>query len=143
METHKMGSETPTKVAWPTKAIPSKFVEPILYLAEKMSRTGALDELSNARMVDKLAALVGVVGVRKQRWYREYNERKACEKLDINTAKIAALVVMTLVMKVDTDMSEAPKSFFSRMRKMMNCDPIAVPSDLEEHINMATKYLVG
>jgi len=143
METQKMGTDAPTKVTWPTKAIPSKFVEPILYLAEKMARTGALDEMSNTRMVDKLAALVGVVGVRKQRWYREYNERKACEKLDIDTAKTAALVVLTLVMKVDTDMSEAPKSFFSRMRKMMNCDPIAVPSSLEEHVNLAAKFLVG
>ena len=143
MEPHKVVSEAPTKVTWPTKPIPGKFVEPILYLAEKMARTGALDEMSNTRMVDKLAALVGIEGVRKQRWYREYNERKACEKLDIDTAKTAALVVMTLVMKVDTDMGDAPKSFFSRMRKLMNSDPIAVPADVQEHIHLATKFLAG
>ncbi|MDH4246785.1 MAG: hypothetical protein OEW39_03110 [Deltaproteobacteria bacterium] len=143
MEIQKNVAENTIRINYPANAIPKKFHEPILYLAERMAMTGAPEEPHATRVVDQLAALVGITQIRKQRFYRELNERKACEKLDIDSAKIAALVVLTLVLKMDTNRGDAPKAFFSRMRKLLKCDPIAAPADIEEHKAIAIKYLAG
>lgn len=133
----------PLKVARPHHAVPRKFMEPILYLAERMSDTDPIEEPEGPRMVDQLAEAVDYSNVAKQKWFRALDDRKACAALDFETAKIAALVVMTLVLKVDTERGDQAKQYFRKIRELLEMDPISVPSDLDEHKKLALRFLRG
>ncbi|MDH5751589.1 MAG: hypothetical protein OEZ59_04140 [Deltaproteobacteria bacterium] len=151
----KNGNGNAVHIHIPQHAIPKKYLEPIFFLAGKMAEKTDLEEFDgiaevshdqisdDERMVDRLAKLAGLENIKKQRWFRELDEKKACERLDIETAKMAALVIITLVMKVDTDKGEKAKTYFSKVRKLMESNPIAVPAELAEHQRIARKFLQG
>lgn len=128
---------------WPQQPVPRKYVNAMLYLADRMSQHDRLQPPPGKRAVDELAEMVGAKDFRRQQWYRHMSDRQAIEALDLATVKRATLVVMSLVMKVDTNRGETARQFFTRVRESMGADPISVPSDVEEHRQLAVSYLVG
>ena len=127
----------------PNHPVPRKYVEPILYLAERMSNQDKLVPAPGKRIVDELAEALLMKDFRRQPWFRSLNEQRACEMLDLETVKLAALVVLTLVMKVDTTRGDAAKAFFSKTRQALGMEPISLPAELELHKDLAFRYLVG
>ena len=127
----------------PTHPIPRKYVEPILYLAERMGNQDKLVPAPGKRIVDELAEALQMKDFRRQPWFRSFNEARAAELLDLETVKVAALVVLTLVMKQDTTRGDNAKAFFSKTRQALGVEPIAVPADLDAHRDLAFRFLVG
>ena len=127
----------------PTHALPRKYIEPILYLAERMSNQDKLVPAPGKRMVDQLAEALQIKDFRRQPWFRGMNEQRACELIDLETVKRGALVVISLVLKVDTTRGETAKAYFTKLREMLGTEPIAVPADLDAHHDLALRYLVG
>jgi hypothetical protein len=127
----------------PTHPIPRKYVEPVMYLAERMSMQDKLVPAPGKRMIDQFAEALQIKDFRRQPWFRAMNDQRACELLDLETVKLGTLVVMTLVMKVDTTRGEGAKAYFSKVRQMLGMEPIAVPAELDQHTALAFGYLVG
>ena len=136
------GQAVQKHVTRPNHPIPRKYVEPILYLADRMGQQDRLQPPPAKRVLDELAELVNAKDFRRQPWYRQMNERKAVEMLDLETTKRAALVVMSLVMKLETTRGDAAKQFFTRVREMMGAEAISVPSDVAEHRDIAFGFMV-
>lgn len=137
------GQAVQRHVERPTRPIPRKYLEPILYLADRMSAQDRIVPAPPQRMVDQLAEAAQMKDLRRQPWYRAMNEERACEALDLETVKRAALVVLSLVLKADTTRGEAAKAYFSMLREKLNMEPIAVPSELDQHRDLALRHLVG
>ena len=127
----------------PNHPVPRKYMEPILYLAERMSQHDRILPPPATRTVDALAEMLGLKDFRRQPWFRQMNEQRAAAALDLETAKRATLVVLTLVMKTDTTLGESAKRYFTELREMLGADPIAVPADLAEHKDLVERFLVG
>lgn len=127
----------------PQHPVPRKYVDAILYLADRMSQHDRIQPPPGKRAVDELAELLGTKDFRRQQWYRHMNDRQAIESLDLATVRRATLVVMSLVLKVDTSRGEAAKQYFTQVREAMGAEPISVPADVEEHMELAVSYLVG
>ena len=127
----------------PNHPVPRKYHEPILFLADRMGQHDRIPQPVGQRVVDELAERIGAADFRRQPWFRQMDERKAVSLLDLETSKRAALVVLSLVLKLDTSRGEAAKKYFTRVREMMGAEPIAVPADVAEHKVIATSYLAG
>jgi hypothetical protein len=127
----------------PAHPVSRKYVEPILYLAERMSQHDRVVPVHGLRMVDQLAEAVQVSDVRRQPWYRQFDDQKACAQLDLETAKRCALVVLSLVLKIDTGRGDEAKAYFTEIRESLGAEPIAVPSEVDAHRELALRYLVG
>jgi hypothetical protein len=136
-----MEKQTQAHIETPAHPVPHRYLEPILYLAERMVQSDRIEPIPEKRMVDELAKAVGYENIRRQPWYRSLDDKKACEQLDLATTKKAALVVMALVLKADTNRGDPAKEFFRKMRETMGADPVVVPGDLEEHKKLALRYL--
>lgn len=128
-------------VEQPDHAVRSEFLEPILFLAERMAAIDPIQPRPDKPMVDRLAELVGVRGFRDQQAYRRLSESHACELLSTDRARKAALVVLSLVLKTDSGGSEAAKARFSELRERLGMDPITVPANTDEHLGLALDYL--
>jgi hypothetical protein len=127
----------------PTHAVPRKYIEPMMYLAERMSMQDKIVPAPGRRMVDQFADMLRLKDFRRQPWFRSMSDERACELIDLDTVKRATLVVLALVMKVDTTRGDAAKAYFTRIREAMGMDSIAVPADLETHKELAERHLVG
>ncbi|HKI98359.1 MAG TPA: hypothetical protein VKB51_07795 [bacterium] len=127
----------------PTHALPRKYIEPIMYLAERMSQQDKIVPAPGKRTVDQLAEALQLKDFRRQPWFRSFNEKRACEMIDLETVKRGALVIISLVMKADTTRGEAAKAYFHKVREMLETEPIAVPTELDAHRDLAMRYLVG
>jgi hypothetical protein len=125
----------------PNHPLPRKYVEPILFLAERMASMERVQPPPPQRMVDALAETVGQAGFRRERWFRELNDNRACERIDLETAKKGALVVLSLVLKADTNRGEEARAYFSKIRALLGAEPITVPADLADHKELTLKYL--
>lgn len=136
------GQAVQKHISRPNHPVPRRYVQPILYLADRMGQQDRLQPPPAKKVVDELAEMVKEKDFRRQPWYRQLNERKAVEMLDLETTKRAALVVMSLVMKLDTQRGDAAKQFFTRVREMMGAEAISVPMDVDEHRDIAIGYLV-
>lgn len=130
-------------IAWPSHAIPRKYIEPILYLAERMSQQDRITPPPQPRMVDQLAAALHVGDFRRQPWFRGLNDQRAWTQLDLETVRRATLVVLSLVMKHDTTRGENAKAYFTNVREALGQEPIAVPAELETHRDLVMRYLIG
>ena len=130
-----------SQVEKPGHAISRRYYEPIIFLAERMASMDKITPMPEQRMVDELAKAVGLEDVRRQRWFRDLNDNKACERIDLDTVKRCILVVLSLVMKADTQRGEDAKKYFSKIRELLGADPITVPVEIEEHKELALKYL--
>lgn len=130
-------------IAWPSHPIPRKYIEPILYLAERMSQQDKISPAEGPRMVDQIAAALKVKEFRRQPWFRGMNEQRACAQIDLETVKRGTLAVLSLVMKCDTTRGENAKAYFTKVREMLEQDPIAVPAELDAHRDLVMRYLLG
>lgn len=130
-------------VLHPPRHLVPQYVEPIMYLAERMAAQDPRDDLpAGMRTVDELTRTVKLEDIRRRNPAgRVMDERRACSMLDQKWAKMGALVVLALVMKQDTQRGPAAKAFFSRVRELLGADPVAVPHDLEEHKRLVMDYL--
>ena len=137
------GPSVQKHIAWPTHAVPRKYMEPILYLAERMTQQDKIMPPPAHRVVDELAEKLRMKDFRRQPWFRGMNDQTACRLIDMETVKRGTLVLLTLVMKVDTTRGENAKAYFTRIREMLDADAIAVPADLEQHRELVTRYMVG
>lgn len=127
----------------PTHAVPRKYIEPIMYLAERMSMQDKLVPAPGKRTIDELADALHLKDFRRQPWFRSMNDQRACDDIGLESVKRATLVIMALVMKADTTRGEAAKAYFSKIRGMLGIESISVPADLEEHKDLAMRHLVG
>lgn len=127
----------------PTHAVPRKYIEPIMYLAERMSMQDKLVPAPGKRVVDQLAEALHIKDFRRQPWFRSMNDQRACELIDLETVKRAALIVLTLVMKGDTTRGDAAKAYFTKVRELMGIESIAVPSDMDAHMDLTLRHLIG
>jgi hypothetical protein len=137
------GQSVQRHIEQPTHPLPRKYIEPIMYLAERMSQQDKLVPAPSPRMVDRLAEALQLKDFRRAPWFRGFNEQRACEAIDMETVKRGTLVVLTLVLKADTTRGEHAKAWFSKVREMLGTDAIAVPAELEAHLDLALRYLVG
>src|SRR5262245_32421124 len=139
--------ETPaapkSNVIHPARPLHRKYVEPILYLADRMAESDKQLAAAERRMVDELAVNAKVKDMRRQKWYRDLNDKTACERLDIDAAKLGALVVLTLVLKSDVKKKPEEHTYFSRIRTQLGAPPIVVPVDVESHRKLALEYIGG
>ena len=125
----------------PEKPLPRKYLQSILYLADRMSEADGKVVPRERIMIESLAEAAHMKDFRNDNDYRRLSEFKACGMLDIEEAKAAALVVITLVMKADHINRDGELSFFSKIRGMLKCEPISVPADLQAHKELALKFL--
>ena len=127
----------------PARALPSKYLEPIMYLADRMASADKKMVTKERSVIDVLAEAVNKKGFRRSRSYLDLDEDKACSMLDVAPAKRGALVVMALVLKSDHERLDVEHQYFRKIRDKLGTDPIIVPVDLEAHRQLALKYLVG
>lgn len=135
--------ESSSKVIEPARALPSKYLEPIMYLADRMATADKKMVTKERSVIDDLAEAIHKKNFRSDRSYMDLNEDKACSLLNIEVAKRAALVVMTLVLKADHKRVDAEHAYFRKIRGKLGTDPVIVPVDLAAHKTLALKYLVN
>jgi hypothetical protein len=132
-----------SSVIHPARPLHRKYVEPILYLADRMAESDKELAAAERRMVDFLADNAREKDFRRQKWYRDLSDKVACERLDIDAAKLGALVVLTLVLKSDVKKRPEEHTYFTRIRSQLGAPPIVVPVDLEAHRKLALEYIGG
>lgn len=130
-----------SQVERPAHPIPRRYIEPIIYLAHRMAIMDKLSPPPEARMVDQLTEISHLENPKTQQWFRNLNDNVACEKLDLDTVKRGALVILCLVMKADTKMEDEAKGYFSKIRELLEAEPVTVPVELEDHKKLAVSYL--
>jgi hypothetical protein len=126
----------------PSHALPRKYAEPLLYLAVEMAELSGQGG-PQKELLRQLAETAGLQDPARQPWYRELSDKTAAQRLDIDTAKRGALVILALLIKVDPHAGEAHRNFFTRIRTTLEAEPITVPVDLEEHKRLAFSFLRG
>ncbi|MDH4225238.1 MAG: hypothetical protein OEW12_06290 [Deltaproteobacteria bacterium] len=135
-----MSDQTQVEVVKPARALARKYLEPILFLGDRMAIVDGENVPKERKILDWLADGAGIKSFRHEKWYREMNEQKAIAALDIDSAKMGALVTISLVLKADFERKDAEFELFTKLRKMLKAAPIAVPIDLDEHKALAMKY---
>ena len=125
----------------PDQPLPRRYLQSILFLADRMSQADGNDAPKQRRMVDVLAEAAEMKDFRREKSYRQLSDRRACEKLDIEEAKKAALLAVTLVMKAESVKGEEERQYFRKIRDLLDCDPITVPTELLYHKELALKFL--
>jgi hypothetical protein len=129
-----------SNVYHPPQPVSRRMAEPILYLADLMSRADNTAVPRELRAIDAIAIAAGLAGFRHQPWFREMNEASALQRLNTDHAKRAALVVLSLVLKADLARLPNEKAFFTHIREALGAEAITVPVDLEEHKRLALEY---
>ena len=137
-QTHTEGVQHHSRA--PTRALPRKYVEPIVYLADRMVGMGQGGHKERGTF-HLLAEAAGMRDYARQQWFRELNDQRACQRLDIDSAKRGALVVLALLIKADPQAGEAHRAYFTKVRILLGAEPITVPADVEEHRRMALGFL--
>jgi hypothetical protein len=132
-----------SNVIHPARPLHRKYVEPILYLADRMAESDKELAAAERRMIDFLAEKTKQKDFRRQKWYRDLSDKTACERLEIDAAKLGCLVVLTLVLKADVKKKPEEHGYFSKIRTQLGAPPIVVPSDIEAHKRLALEYLGG
>lgn len=130
-----------SQVIHPARALPRKYVNAILYLADRMSEADKKVVVKERSVIEELADAVGKKAFRTERWYRDMSVEKACGQIDIQAAKRATLVVLALVLKADFARLDSEHEFFHRIRKSLEADPVTVPVAVEAHKALALQYL--
>ena len=125
----------------PPQPLPRKYIEPILFLAERMSMADGMMVPKERRMIENLAEAAGTADFRENRGYSNLTERQACAMLDEEEAKVGALVVISLVLKADVERKAVEQDFFHKIRNLLEAEPVTVPIELEAHKQLALQYL--
>ena len=130
-------------VIQPARPVRKKYVDAILYLADRMSEADRKVVVKERSVIEDLAEAVGKEGFRYERWYREMSVEKACGLLNVEAAKRCTLVVPALVLKADFARLDSEHAFFHEIRATLGTAPVTVPVSIEAHKALALKYLVG
>lgn len=125
----------------PEQPLPRKYLQSILYLADRMAAADGEVVAKERRMIESLAEAAHMMDFRNDTTYRQLSDLRACSVLDMEEAKAAALVVISLVMKANTINRDEKLEFFRKVRGMLHCDPITVPTDMLAHKELALKYM--
>ena len=125
----------------PDESLPRKYLQPILYLADRMSEADSMAVVKVRRMIESLAQAAGMRDFRQDNSYRHLSDHRACDALDSNEAKTAALVVISLVLKTGAERKEEEYEFFTKIRTLLNHPPVTVPVGVQEHKELALKYM--
>ena len=132
-----------SRVAHPSRALPKKYVEPILYLADRMSEVDGKVLPKERKLVEELAKIAKYKDFRHEKWYRDFTDEKACQAINIDSARQGLLVVLSLLLKADEARRETEAAFFTKIRHMVGGDPVTVPVDFEAHKRLAIEYIGG
>jgi hypothetical protein len=132
-----------SKVVHPNRALPRKYVEPILFLADRMSEADGTVLPKERKVVEELAKAANLKDFRHEDWYRKMNEDKACQAINIDSARQGLLVVLSLLLKADESRKDTEHAYFSKIRSLVGGDPVHVPIDFESHKKLALEYIVG
>lgn len=130
-----------TNIIHPARPLPRKYVEPILYLADRMSASDGKVLPKERKMVEELARAAKYQDFRHEKWYLEFTDEKACQAINIESARQGLLVVLSLLLKADEARKDSEHSYFTRIRNMIGGDPITVPIELEAHKALAFEYM--
>lgn len=128
-------------VVHPSKALPRKYVQAIVYLAQGMAQADQKLAMQERRIIDELAAACGLADFRRERWFHEMTEDSACAMLETESAKRGALVVLALLLKADNNRHNLEHAYFSRIRSKLGAEPVTVPVSLESHLALAHEYV--
>jgi hypothetical protein len=128
-------------IAAPQPPERGEFLEPILFLAEQMAAADPLEPRPARPMVDRLAGLCGRSDFRRQPGYPLLDEGAACARLSTERARQGALVVLALVLKTDTCGGPAAHACFARISGRLDEAPLAVPTQVQQHLELALTYL--
>jgi hypothetical protein len=134
-------SFAPAPSGAPLHALPRKFIEPILFLGDRLTHVGNRTMREAKAALNEIARSTGLADYAEQRWFRDLSDQKACEMLDIDTAKRGALVLLALLIKLDPESGDAHRTFFTRTRTRMNADPVTVPVSIDQHRRLVDSYL--
>jgi hypothetical protein len=80
---------------------------------------------------------------RHEKWYLDFTVEKACQAINIDSARVGLLVVLALLLKADAARQDTEHAFFTRVRQLVGGDPVTVPKDLEAHRQLAMEYISG
>ena len=130
-----------SQVVHPTRVLHRKYVEPIIFLADRMAIVDGQVVPKERKLVEDLAKAAKMKNFRHERWYRDLDDRKACQAIDVEPARQAAMVVLSLVLKADKIREESEHEFFREIRGMIGAKPVTVPVDFEAHKTLAIEYL--
>lgn len=136
-------SETPSHVVHPKHTLPRKYIEPILYLADRMSESDGKVVPKERKLVEELAKAANFKDFRHEKWYRDFTDEKACQAINIDSARQGLLVILALLLKADTARKDPEHAYFTKIRHLVGGDPVTVPKDVEEHRKLALEYIVG
>ena len=125
----------------PQHPVPRRYHEPIFYLATEMYAVDKILPVPESRGLDDIADTLSITDYRNKRWFRDLDDDLACSKIDSEVAKRGALVVLSYVLKRDTNGTEKARNFFSRIRRLLETEPVAMPADLDEHWRLVKEYL--
>ena len=129
------------EIRHPQRPVPRKYLLSILFLAERMAVSDRDVPVKERLMIDMLAEEVDMRDFRNDKTYRLLSDHKACDNLDIDAAKEAALVVIALVLKADGVRRPEEQEYFTKVREMLGADPVMVPGEMEAHKALALAYL--
>jgi hypothetical protein len=129
------------EIRHPQRPVPRKYLLSILFLAERMATSDGDVPVMQRRVIDVLAEEADMQDFHNDKTYRLLSDRKACDNLDIDAAKEAALVVITLVLKADGVRRPEELEYFTKVREMLGADPVMVPGEIEAHKALALEYL--
>ena len=133
--------EPETNIVHPVRPLHNKYVEPILFLADRMSESDGKVIPKERKLVEELARAAKVKDFRHENWYRKLTDEKACQAINIEVARQGLLVVLSLLLKADDERLHQEHTYFSKIRNLVGGDPITVPVDLEAHKQLAKEYV--
>jgi hypothetical protein len=136
-------TEEESHIVRPNRALHRKYLEPIFFLADKMCTADGEVAPSEHRMIEELALSVDMKAFRSTQTFRHMKVDDACKALDIDTAKNGAMVIMTLLLKADTERRDSEHKFFTTVRERLGSLEVVVPVNFEAHRRLALKYLAG
>lgn len=124
----------------PGPALSKKYFLPILFLGERMAEVDGFVAPVERRVVEQLAQASKTGGFRKDKDYRFMNDTKACDMLDNDKAKLAALVVISLVLKADMKRTEEESEYYAKIKELLEMGPVTVPTEIKDHKELALAY---
>ena len=133
--------DSATHVLHPARTLHRKYIEPILYLADRMSASDGQILPKERKLVEELAKAAKVGEFRHEQWYRDLTDDKACQAINIEAARQGLLVVMSLLLKADESRKDSEHSFFTKIRTLVGGDPITVPVEFDAHKGLALEYI--
>ena len=125
----------------PDQPLPRRYLQSILFLADRMSSADGAVLGAEEHIVHSLADAANMTDYRQDNDFRVLSDQKACSALDTDAAKTGALVVISLVLKADSERPPEKREFFSKIRQLLDAEPVTVPQDLDAHKKLAMKYL--